>query len=151
MELIVVARASDTEQAWSEGGGNLNSHGGFPSRYFEFATFEMAAGCSKPLEDGGRIPPFREYCISRTPDHGQQPRICKLANSMGAKKPLIFRVRRPLRERCFEHLLGTLAGPGAGGQSVAVPNITLVPTRRSEALLLAAQRGRWASRGPKSP
>jgi len=61
---------------------------------------------------------------------------------MGAKKPLIFRVRRPLRERCFEHLPSTLAGLGSRGQSVAVPNITLVRTRKSEALLLAAQRGR---------
>ena len=29
---------------------------------------------------------------------------------------------------------------------MGLPNITLVPTRKSEALLLAAQRGRWASR-----
>jgi len=141
MELIVVAGAGDTEQTWPEGGSTLSSHGGIPSRYFEFAIFEMAAGCSKPLEDGGRIPPFREYCISRTPDHRQQPPICQLARSMGTKKPLIFRVRRPLRERCFEHLPSTLARQGSRGQSVVLPNITLVPTRKSEALLRAPSMG----------
>jgi len=31
---------------------------------------------------------------------------------------------------------------GSRGQAAVVPNITLVPTRKSEALLLAAQRGR---------
>jgi len=144
IELVVVATAGDTEKARSGRDGSLSNHGRFPSRCFEFATFEMAAGCSKPLEDGGHIPPFREYCISRTPDHKQRSRNLNVAKSMGTKKPLVFRVRRPLRERCFEHLRSTLAGLGSKGQHMT-PNNTLVPTRKGEAPLLAAQRGRWAS------